>query len=436
MHDGAGDRAPALLGRDREVDPGLVVGHAFVGFLGHRDILFPGDMGRVDRIHPLVKRRQQPGEQRCGQRAGVEFCRLALVADLHIDQRALGDLSGEAAELARQFDIGAQPEGFLGRHRRHVDRIGNRAVQQIFGNLFGDLNGDILLRLFGRRAEMRRRDDLVGAEERIVFRRFDFEHVEGGPGDMAVVQRRLERVLVDQPAAGAVDDPHARLHPADRGGVDHVAGAVDKRRVQRNEVGAPYQVVEFDLLDAHFPGALRRQERVAGDHLHLQAAAPFGDVRPDVAAPDDPQHLAGQLHAHEAGFLPFPGLGAQVGGGNLPGEREHQRNGVLGGGDRIAERRVHHQHALRGRRGDIDIVDADAGPADDLQPCRRIEDFAGHAGGRPDGQPVIRADDALQFVRRHARFDIRIDPVLAEDFRRARAHLVRDQHLRRIRGRI
>src|SRR5436190_1637055 len=43
---------------------------------------------------------------------------------------------------------------------------------------------------------------------------------------------------------------------------------------------------------------------------------------------------------------------------------------MLGGRDRIAERRVHHDDAFRGRGGNVDIVDANAGTADYLQVLR------------------------------------------------------------------
>ena len=43
------------------------------------------------------------------------------------------------------------------------------------------------------------------------------------------------------------------------------------------------------------------------------------------------------------------------------------RDGVLGGGDRVAEGGVHHHDAGGGGGGDVDIVDADAGAADHLQ---------------------------------------------------------------------
>ena len=70
-------------------------------------------------------------------------------------------------------------------------------------------------------------------------------------------------------------------------------------------------------------------------------------------------------------LLPLAGLGGGVGGGDLAGQGEHHGDGVLGGGDRVAERRVHHHDARGGGGRDVDVVDADAGAADDLAGCWR-----------------------------------------------------------------
>ncbi len=50
-------------------------------------------------------------------------------------------------------------------------------------------------------------------------------------------------------------------------------GRVDQRRVERDEVGALEQLVELDLLDAQRLRALRREERIVGDDLHVEADA-------------------------------------------------------------------------------------------------------------------------------------------------------------------
>ena len=54
-----------------------------------------------------------------------------------------------------------------------------------------------------------------------------------GAGDLARLERRDQRGLVDELAARGVDDPHAVLHPRDRVGVDRAAGLVVQRQVQR-----------------------------------------------------------------------------------------------------------------------------------------------------------------------------------------------------------
>ena len=149
--------------------------------------------------------------------------------------------------------------------------------------------------------------------------------------------------------------------------IDDVAGLVGERRVQRDEIGAAQQIVELHLLHADLHGPLRRQERIEGDHLHLQPDGAVGDDRADVAAADDAERLGEQLDAQELGLLPLAGLGGAIGFRDLARQRHHQRDGVLGGGDGIAEGRVHDDDALGGRGLDVDVVDADAGAADHLE---------------------------------------------------------------------
>ena len=140
-----------------------------------------------------------------------------------------------------------------------------------------------------------------------------------------------------------------------------------------------------------------------------------GDDRADVAAADDAERLAGQLDAHEAVLFPFARLGRGVGRRDLAGEREHQRDGMLGGGDRIAEGRVHHDDAARRRGGNVDVVDADAGAADDLQLRRALEQLGGDLGRGADRQAVIVADDLGELVLVEPGLDVDLDPALLED---------------------
>ena len=116
--------------------------------------------------------------------------------------------------------------------------------------------------------------------------------------------------------------------------------------------------------------------------------------------------------------------------GDLARQREHHRDGVLGGGDRIAERRVHHDDALGGRGRDVDVVDADAGAADDLQLRRLLQQLLGDLGGRADGEAVIVADDRgeLVLVLAEVGLEVDLDAAILEDLRRRRGQLVGNEN--------
>ena len=187
--------------------------------------------------------------------------------------------------------------------------------------------------------------------------------------------------------------------------------------MQRDEVGAPQQLVELDLLDPELERALGRQEGIIGDHLHLQPDCPVGDDRADIAAADHAERLAGDLDAHEAVLLPLAGLGRGVGLRDLAGQRQHQGERVLGGGDRVSEGRVHHDDALGGRRRNVDIVDPDAGAPDDAQALRPLENLRRHLGGGADRETVIAADDLgeLFLVLAEVGLEVGLDAAILED---------------------
>ena len=98
-----------------------------------------------------------------------------------------------------------------------------------------------------------------------------------GAGDLARLERRDQRGLVDELAARGVDDPHAVLHPRDRVGADR------RRASRRSAAGAavtksarastPSKRV---ALDAELAEALGGDERVVGDDAHLQPDARGG----------------------------------------------------------------------------------------------------------------------------------------------------------------
>ena len=179
--------------------------------------------------------------------------------------------------------------------------------------------------------------------------------------------------------------------------------------MQGDEIGAAQEIVQLHLLDADIKRTLGRQEGVEGDDAHLEAERAVGDDGADVAAADDAQNLGGDLHAHEAVLLPLARLGGGVGGGDLAGHGEHHGDGVFGCGDGIAKRCVHHDHATARGGGNVDVIDANARAADDLEAGRLLQQLCGDLGVGADGEAIIIADDFGKFILVLAEIGLEVD---------------------------
>ena len=104
---------------------------------------------------------------------------------------------------------------------------------------------------------------------------------------------------------------------------------------------------------------------------------------------------------------------------------------MLGGGDGIAEGRVHHDDALGRRRRDVDVVDADASAADHLQVGRPFENLRRHLGGGSDHEAVVVADDLgeLVLVLAEVGLEIDLDAAILEDLHGRGRESVGDENL-------
>ena len=161
------------------------------------------------------------------------------------------------------------------------------------------------------------------------------------------------------------------------------------------EVGLGDELVERQQLDVHLPRPLGGDERVVGDEAHAERRRPLGDELADAAEADDAERLVGQLDALPPAALPAAGLQRGVGLGDVAGLGQEQRHGVLGRRDDVGLRGVHHHDARGGGGVDVDVVEPDAGPADDDQLGAGLEHLGGDVGGRADDQGV-GADDGVE----------------------------------------
>ncbi len=83
--------------------------------------------------------------------------------------------------------------------------------------------------------------------QRIVgFQRFGVEYVEAGVADVTALERGDQRRLVDQRAAGGIDQDDAGLHLRDAFRRQEAARFVAERQMQRDDVGLLEQGIEID----------------------------------------------------------------------------------------------------------------------------------------------------------------------------------------------
>src|SRR3546814_1586838 len=85
-------------------------------------------------------------------------------------------------------------------------------------------------------------------------------YIERSASDLAIVQRLLERFLVDQPAPRAIDDADALLRPGEILAREDVARLVGKRSVEGDEIGTGEKFIQGHLLDAKIDRPFDRQE--------------------------------------------------------------------------------------------------------------------------------------------------------------------------------
>src|SRR4051812_1144222 len=81
-------------------------------------------------------------------------------------------------------------------------------------------------------------------------------------------------------------------------------------------------------------------------------------------------------------------------------ERDQRAKEQLRHRNRVATRRVDDGDSLRGRLGEIDVVGADAGAADDAQLLRALEQLGGKLRGAASDEGVVLADLIEQFLPR------------------------------------
>ena len=145
---------------------------------------------------------------------------------------------------------------------------------------------------------------------RSALKRLLVEDVERRAAEPAGLQGLRDRRLVDDAAAGGVDEDRVGLRPRQRLGADQVARLRRQRHMQRNHVRRRDEIVEGDGLDAA-PGLV--PGRTVGGHIgvvghdaHPERRGALRRLPGDGAEADEAEALARDLAAHRAGRAASP----------------------------------------------------------------------------------------------------------------------------------
>ena len=214
----------------------------------------------------------------------------------------------------------------------------------------------------------------------ILDRRFVLVNIQARRGDLAGLQSGDQRGLIDNTAAGTVENTHAVLHPGKGIGVQHVFGICGQGHVDRYVIGIFNDLVETRLLDPKALGAGFRQIGIVGEDLHLKGHGALGDLRSNPSQAEDTEGLAVQFRSGE--FFAVPTTLAHAGAGlhDGAGAREHVRKSQFGSGNGIPGGGVHHNDTPVGSGLDIDVVDPHSGTTDHLEVRGRSNDLGTHSG--------------------------------------------------------
>lgn len=333
------------------------------------DAALLGDVARVDDVDgDLAVERHAAGERCHSQNRRVRVRYLATCRDLQLLDAAANDLRQNLAAALGNGDEVLELRHDVGRDARGVHRCGNRLALEAGDDVLGDLRGRANLGLLGGCAQVRGDDGVLELVDGRVGDRLVLPHVDAGAGKVSVLERIGKRIEVDQAAARDVEDDGAFGHLGQLLGADHASGLGGLGHVQGDEVGLLAHLVDvIEQRDAVMGGTLGRAVRVIADELHAKGGGTLGNKQADVTGAEDAERLVLELLARELGAIPLAFLHGRARCRGVTCGGEHERHGLLGSGHDVGERRVAHDDAALGGSLAVDVVDAHAGAADDLE---------------------------------------------------------------------
>ena len=248
-----------------------------------------------------------------------------------------------------------------------------------------------------------RRDDNVGhVQQRVLWvRRFDFQYIQPGAGDLAAVERGSQCSFIYGRATTCVHQHGGALHCLELRRAHQMMGLGVVGRVHGDVVRALEQLGERHRLNA-FAGHLQFADvGIVGNDMHAEGFRAPRHGAGNVAEGDQPQGLAPQARRviqHRPAFVPtaFRRQDIHLLSASYTGQQQHHC--VIG--DLFDEdiRHVGHDDAVFGGGIHIHHVDTDAAHADNYAIGQAFDDGAADVDA-PGGDQGIRVPSAGNELR-------------------------------------
>ena len=268
--------------------------------------------------------------------------------------------------MTAQPEEGAQTDKQVSGNGGNVYSVDHRTVLQKGDHLFHDGHGHIGLGLAGRGPQVRRADQAIQSDQRRILGGFGLENIQRGAGDLPRRHGLVQVVLLDDAAAGTVDQHDPVFHLGKGRAIDQTDGILQLGHMNRNEIRPPVKGFQIHTFEAGAGDVRRIDMGVVNHDIQAQTTGTVRHDRTDLAEADHPQSLAENFAPLEPFFIPAPGTQRCGSLGHIAGQRHEHGNRMLGRRDHITIRGVHDHDTMAGGRRDIDIVQSDARPADHL----------------------------------------------------------------------
>lgn len=195
------------------------------------------------------------------------------------------------------------------------------------------------------------------------------KHIQTSRADLAAVQRRDKRGLVDDAAAGGVDQDRPDFHGGELCRSDQ--GLVSARGVDRNDIGPGQRLVQVRRGgNVAFRPALLRKIRVIGAHGHAEAGHHPAQVAPDPPEPQQQKVAAAQVLAFQSPApRPLAAANRSIGTQRTLGRGKDHHRGMFGHRIRIHVAADRQGDAPAAQRVGVDRIITNAVARHELQPA-------------------------------------------------------------------